>query len=115
MDSVLVLSGRCGDDRLCAVPLPRAFDGRSLHASIDGLAETLQTDANTLRIRVHDALLSAEKIVTISGSAFEAVTPVISQRPEHRVFPPIALQVASADPAPIFVVNNERVKASLTN
>lgn len=76
-------------------------------ASIDGLAETLQTDANTLRIRVHDALLSAEKIVTIAGSAFEAVTPVISQRPEHRVFPPIALQVASADPAPIFVVNNE--------
>ena len=80
-------------------------------ASIDGLAQTLQADVNSLRIRVHDALLSAEKIVTIAGSAFEAVTPVISQRPEHRVFPPIALQVASTDPAPIFVVNNESESA----
>jgi hypothetical protein len=75
--------------------------------SVDGLAQTLQIDANTLRIRLHDALLSAEKIVTISGAAFDAVTPLISHRPEPRVSPPIALQVSNAEQAPILVVNND--------
>jgi len=76
-------------------------------ASVEGFAQALQIEANTLRVRLHDALLSAEKVVTIAGSAFEAVIPLMSQRPEHRVFPPIALHVAGADQAPIFVVNNE--------
>ena len=76
-------------------------------ASVEALAQALRLEANALRLRLHDALLSAEKVVTIAGSAFEAVTPLISQRPEHRVFPPIALHVASAEEAPIFVVNNE--------
>ncbi len=60
-------------------------------ASAEALAQLLQLDADAIRIRLHDALLSAEKVVTIAGSAFDAIAPLISRKPEDRTFPPIAL------------------------
>ncbi len=105
MDSMLVLLD-AGAMLAYAPYRARALLTGDPFASVDRLAQTLQLDANALRVRLHDALLAAEKVVTIAGAAFEAVTPLIPQQLEHRVFPPIALSVASAEPAPIFVVNN---------
>ena len=76
-------------------------------ASAEALAQLLELDANTVRIRLHDALLSAEKIVTIAGSAFDAIAPLISRKPEDRTFPPIALHAATAEQSAILIVNNE--------
>ncbi len=61
-------------------------------ASAEGLAQLLEVDANAIRIRLHDALLSAEKIVTIAGSAYDAIAPLISRKPDDRDIPahPIA-------------------------
>jgi hypothetical protein len=80
-------------------------------ASAEGLAQLLELDANAVRIRLHDALLSAEKIVTIAGPAFDAITPLISRKPEDRTFPPIALHAAATEESAILVVNNEEESA----
>jgi hypothetical protein len=76
-------------------------------ASAEALGQLLELDPNAIRIRLHDALLSAEKIVTIAGSAFDAITPLISRKPEDRTFPPIALLAAATEDAAILVVNND--------
>ncbi len=76
-------------------------------ASAEALAQLLGLDADTIRIRLHDALLSAEKVVTIASSAFDAIAPLISRKPEDRTFPPIALHGATEEQAAILIVNNE--------
>jgi hypothetical protein len=76
-------------------------------ACAEGLAQLLEVDANAIRIRLHDALLSAEKIVTTAASAYDAIAPLISRKPDDRTFPPIALRAAATEQSPILVVNND--------
>jgi len=59
----------------------------------DQLGEMLGLDANSIRIRLHDAMLSASSIVTLSKSAFSALSPLISKPIDHRALPPTPLRV----------------------
>jgi len=74
------------------------------------LAATLGLDVDSVRVRIHDALLSASKVVCLGSAAFDAVTPLVSRKPEERMFPPTALTVAATGGA-ILIVNNEDERA----
>ncbi len=64
-------------------------------------------DADAARIRLHDALIGAASVVALGRPVFDAVTPLLPRRPEHREYPPLALRESSSADAPILVVNNE--------
>lgn len=76
----------------------------------EALANALGLDVDSVRVRIHDALFSASKVVCLGSAAFEAVTPLVSRKPEERMFPATALTVASTGGA-ILVVNNEDERA----
>jgi len=70
----------------------------------EALAETLCLDADLLRVRLHDALLAADKVICIGSPAFDAIAPLVLQKPDERMFPPVALEPGGNA---ILVVNNE--------
>lgn len=74
------------------------------------IAGALGLDVDSVRVRIHDALLSASKVVCLGSPAFEAVTPLVSRKPEERMFPPTALTLAATGGA-ILVINNEDERA----
>jgi hypothetical protein len=74
-------------------------------AGVDAIGTLLSRDADMLRVRLHDALISAEKVVCLGAPAFEAVAPLVARRPEDRMFPPMALSVCAQ--GPLLVVPNE--------
>lgn len=80
-------------------------------ARAEAIAQELSYNADLLRVRLHDALISAEKVVCLGGPAFEAVAPLVARRPEDRMFPPMALSAAA--PAPLLVVSNEDERSAL--
>ncbi len=75
-------------------------------ARVETIGQLLDQDTDTLRVRIHDALIAAERIVCLSGPPFEAVAPLVSRRPEDRMYPTIALAAAAGN-APLLVVANE--------
>lgn len=70
----------------------------------EALAEILDLDADFLRVRLHDALLTAEKVICIGSPAFDALAPLVARKLEERMFPPVALEGGSDA---ILIVNNE--------
>lgn len=106
MDNNLVVLG-AGAMLACAPFRARIVITRDPFASTEQLALILGLGADMLRVRLHDALLGAEKVVCLGGPAFEAVAPLVSRRPEHSMFPPMAIGLAAEDKAPILVVSNE--------
>jgi len=80
-------------------------------AGADSLGQCLALDADTVRVRLHDCLVSAEKIICLGSPAFEAVAPLVAARPQDRMFPPMALTSAGAQQAPLLVVANEDERA----
>ncbi len=76
-------------------------------AQAEKIAQTLQVDADLLRIRLHDALLAADKIVALGRMPFDATIPLVSRRPQRIAFPPAALRAADTAGAGILIVNND--------
>jgi hypothetical protein len=70
----------------------------------EALAETLDLDADFLRVRLHDALLGADKVICLGSSVFDAIAPLVARKLEERMFPPVALQPGGSA---ILLVNNE--------
>jgi hypothetical protein len=75
--------------------------------NIDKICELLSVNIDALRVRIHDALLSAYSIVALGESAFDAVAPLLPQDPAVAVFPAAALRSGAGPEAPILIVNNE--------
>jgi len=73
----------------------------------EALAQLLELDVDLLRVRLHDALISADRVVCLGGPAFDAVAPLVSRKPEDRMFPPTALNASPTAKGAILVVNNE--------
>jgi hypothetical protein len=73
-------------------------------ACVEQIHEVFEIDANSLRIRLHEALLMAERIITLNDLAFAAVSPLVSKAPERKLPPAMALQVSGSG---ILIVNNE--------
>lgn len=76
-------------------------------AHTQAYAGTLGIDVDVLRVRLHDALLSAEKIITLDSRAFDAVCPLLPNRPEKKTFPATPLRSSHAAGTAILVVCNE--------
>jgi hypothetical protein len=60
--------------------------------SIDRIGESLGVAADTVRIRLHDALLTARKVIALSSDAFNAMASLLRNPVEHRSVPPAALR-----------------------
>ena len=74
---------------------------------IEELSEALGMDADDLRIRLYDALLSADSVVALGESAFDAVAPLLAQEPKVTTFPALALKADLGSRAPILIINHE--------
>lgn len=75
-------------------------------AHSESYAGILGIDVDTLRVRIHDALLSAEKVIALGNHAFDAVVPLLPNKPEKRDFPATPLRSSHAAGAGILVVGN---------
>lgn len=64
-------------------------------------------EADSARIRLHEALCAAENVITLSQSAFDSVLPLLSRRPVRERLPTRALSASTAADAPVLVVNND--------
>lgn len=82
-------------------------------ARAEACARVLECDADALRVRLHDSVLSAEKIITFGNQTFDAVLPVLPDWPEKRTYPaaPLRFSQTSAT-ARILVVGNEGPEAT---
>jgi len=76
-------------------------------APAEAYAQTLGIDVDVLRIRLHDALLSAGKVIALNNRAFDAVVPLLPNRPEKKNFPATPLRNSHAAGAAILVVGND--------
>jgi hypothetical protein len=76
-------------------------------ACAEAYAQTLETDADSLRVRLHDALLSAERIITLGHQTFDAVLPLLPSRPEKKIFPASPLRFSQVKGGAILVVDND--------
>ena len=74
---------------------------------VERISETLSINVDVLRVRLHDAFLMADNIITLGQAAFDAVAPLISRVPEAKVFPTKSLRFGESTTAPILVVTNE--------
>jgi hypothetical protein len=73
----------------------------------EAYAETLGVDVDVLRVRLHDALLSAEKVVALDTRTFDAILPLLPFTPEKKNFPATPLRSSHASGAGILVVGND--------
>jgi hypothetical protein len=76
-------------------------------ASVEIYARKLESDAGALRIRLHDSLLSAEKIISLGSHAFDTVLPLLPSWPQKRTYPATPLRFSQAKDAAILVVDND--------
>lgn len=76
-------------------------------AHAEAYAGILGVDANVLRVRLYDALLSAEKVIALDTRTFDAVLPLLPFRPGKRNFPATPLRPSQAAGAGILVVGND--------
>ena len=76
-------------------------------ACVEEYAQSLDADADVLRIRLHDCLLSAVKIVTLSNHVHDAVLPFLPNWPERKTYPSVPLRFSQASDAGILVVDND--------
>jgi hypothetical protein len=82
-------------------------------AGTEGMAQLLRQSADALRIRIHDALITADGVVSLAQPAFDAIAPLVARKPEGRLYPATALRMASWGKAAIMVVNNEDDRAGV--
>lgn len=73
----------------------------------DKLSEVLSIDIDAVRVRLHDALLSAHSVMALGQLTFDAVTPLLSREPEMQKIPATSLLSSGDFSAPILVVNHE--------
>jgi hypothetical protein len=76
-------------------------------AGLENLSRTLEIGVDQLRMRLHDSLLAADRIVAIGQAAFDAIVTLVSKPPESRMFPPTPLRGAQAGRGPILIVGSE--------
>jgi hypothetical protein len=74
-------------------------------------ARILETDADKLRVRLHDSILSAEKIIALGHRTFDAILPFLPDWPQKRAYPTAPLRFSQAA-AGILVVGNEGPEAT---
>lgn len=75
-------------------------------ADIESICRSIGIDEDFARIRLHDALLSAERVMTLGRPAFDAVASLLPNRPETKTYPSRALTASESATAPILIVNN---------
>lgn len=80
-------------------------------AGAEGIAHMLGLSADALRIRLHDALVCADGVISLAAPAFDAIAPLVARRPENRMFPPMPLTAAGAGKGAILIVSNEDERA----
>lgn len=71
---------------------------------VDQLERSLALDANVVRVRLHDALLTAQRVVTLSHAASLALAPLLPNATERRAIPSTALRASGSA---ILVVKND--------
>ncbi len=76
-------------------------------AHADAYAGALGIDADVLRVRLHDALMSAEKVIALDTRTLDAVLPLLPFRPVKKNFPATPLRSSHAAGAGILVVGND--------
>jgi len=76
-------------------------------ASAEMLSSALGLELDAVRTRLHDGLVGAERVVVLSGTAFQAVAPLTNRLPERLSFPPFALKTTSSGSDPVLVVDND--------
>ena len=76
-------------------------------AHTEAYAGILGIDVDVLRVRLHDALLSAQKVIALDNRAFDAVVPLLPNRPEKKNFPAAPLRSSHAAAAGVLVVGND--------
>jgi len=76
-------------------------------AHTEAYAGMLGIDADVLRVRLHDALLSAAKVIALNNRAFDAIVPLLPNRPEKKNFPATPLRSSHAAGAGVLVVGND--------
>ncbi|MBV8977466.1 MAG: hypothetical protein JO261_07210 [Alphaproteobacteria bacterium] len=81
-------------------------------AGADSLARELQAEPGCVRTRLHEGLISAERVIALSSEAFDAVAALTKRPPERRTLPPIALKPSTTENDPILVVDNEELGAA---
>ena len=82
---------------------------RDPFADADQIGEALGLDANQVRIRLHDALLTADNIIALNKSAFSSLTPLVSKPIDHRAIPSAPLR---PDGKAILVVSQQNMRPS---
>jgi hypothetical protein len=73
-------------------------------ADVSQLESPLAFDSDAMRLRLHDALLTARKIITFNQSAFVALAPLLPTSVERRALPPVALRASGNA---VLVVKND--------
>jgi hypothetical protein len=82
-------------------------------AGTEAYARALEWDADALRVRLHDSILCAEKIIALGNATFDAVLPFMPDWPQKRTYPTCPLRFSqSAGTAGILVVGNEGPEAT---
>jgi hypothetical protein len=71
---------------------------------MDQVERSLGVDAATARVRLHDALLTARKVITLNQSAFFALAPLLPTATERRSLPSTALRASGSA---VLVVRND--------
>ena len=80
-------------------------------AATETYAEILGLDVNVLRVRLHDAMLAAEKVIALGSGAFDAVVPLLPNKPHKKSFPAMPLRSSHAAGAGILVVGGDGLEA----
>jgi len=73
----------------------------------DRISEMLSIDVDAVRVRLHDALLCAQRVTTLGQLTFDAVAPLLPREPELQKIPATALPSSGDPSAPILIVNHE--------
>jgi hypothetical protein len=76
-------------------------------AHAEAYAGILGIDVDILRVRLHDALLSAEKVIALGNRTFDAIVSLLPDRPGKKNFPATPLRSSHAAGSGILVVGND--------
>ena len=74
-------------------------------AEVDHIGQSLQLGADIMRIRLHDALLTAKRVITLDHAASIALASLLPSAPEQRALPSTALR--SSGNAVLIVRNDD--------
>jgi hypothetical protein len=79
-------------------------------AHTEAYAHALECDADALRVRLHDSVLSAEKVITLGNRTFDAVLPFLPDWPQKKFYPTAPLRFSQT--SGILVVGNDSPEAA---